>query len=129
MTPNEIAALTDQEANQRLHESKLVGKCWHNLDIEFDFEDDTGYVRQGYRCLCGVTEHMVNDDDSLDNPDYAQSWNAVIPVFQSLEGEQVAMIRDGSDQCNPDRVIYECFRIKKPRYLVNVLLQLCEEAK
>ena len=122
MTPKEIADLTDSEANQRLHESKLVNLCWHKGNGYFVCPK----CNEEYTPSCGLDldGHLMPED----NIDYSNDWNAIIPVVRDLnelDGQEIIEFKlKLEDIIGPFEMYY---LLEHQRDIVNALLALCED--
>lgn len=117
-----ISELTDAEANQLLHESRLVGKCWHTWKPAIDPSNPSLLGVRG--CECG--EYTCYSEVKDGGPDYAQSWDAIIPVIQALDDSSIIKeLNKMWSHCS----FYGMFNGTKPRHPLNSLLQLVRDGK
>lgn len=100
-----VLELTNLEAEQELTE--LRGGCWHSRD----FENHSGDADSGcFICKCGK-----EFEDSYENPAYATSYDAIIPVIQKLDYEEYK---------NFERLVLFIPLSRTPRELTNAVIEV-----
>jgi len=107
----DIKSLTNVEANQLLHESNFVEKCWHNFSTHMQ----TGCVK------CG--DKLIMDVFAPINPDYCNSYDALMPVLKSLDKGWMELLWLQLDADDWDLIFMEIIHVPI-RDIVNALLEI-----